>query len=82
MSTQVDLTVKIAPPDRAAAILTAKGYPINAKLLRRLYKQGKIPGTFTGKRVLLPIDRVIDLLEHGEAIETPAQSGAIRRVEG
>ena len=67
--TQVDMNLKVAPPEKASAILKAQGYPIDAKLLRRWYKAGKIPGCFTGKRVLLNIQRVIDYLETGDQPE-------------
>jgi hypothetical protein len=71
---------RVAPPDKAAGILRGMGYPVNAKLLRRLYKAGQLPGTFTGKRVLIPIAKAVELLENGTP--TPERAGVIRRVEG
>ena len=81
MSGPVDINVRVAPPDRAAEILQGMGYPVNAKFLRRLYKAGQLPGTFTGKRVLIPIARAVELLENGSSAEQSAQIGTIRRVE-
>lgn len=78
MSGPVDSSVRVAPPDKAAEILRGMGYPIDAKFLRRLYKAGQLPGTFTGKRVLIPIAKAVELLENGIPTE---QAGSIRRVE-
>ena len=80
MSNQKNLDVRVAPPDKAAEILRGMGYPVDGKFLRRLYKAGQLPGTFTGKRVLIPITKAVELLENGTLADQPAQSGAIRPV--
>lgn len=80
MKTPVDPTVRIAPPDKAAEILRGMGYPVGAKFLRRLYKSGQLPGTFTGKRVLIPIAKAVELLENGTLTEQAEQSGTIRQI--
>lgn len=74
---------KIAPPDRASSILNDLGYPVGATTLRRWYKAGQIPGCFTGKRVLLNIDKIIEYLETGDQVanEPLCTSNGIRRVE-
>lgn len=82
MNGAVDCCVRVAPPDKAAEILRSMGYPVSAKFLRRLYKAGQLPGTFTGKRVLIPIAKAVELLENGALTEQPIQGGPIRRVEG
>ena len=69
---------RIAPPDKAAEILRARGYPVGAKLLRKLYVQGKLPGLKTDKRLLIPIEKAVELFENGELQEP--QSDRIRRV--
>lgn len=62
-----NIVVRSAPPNRAAEILKEMGYPhINAKLLRKLYRDGVIPGVDTGHKLLLPIARIVEILE-GEA---------------
>lgn len=73
--------IKIAPPDKAAEILRNMGYPINAKLLRRLHKEGTLPGTWTGKRLLIPIAKAVSLFENGLPEETAPSPGTIRHVE-
>jgi len=72
------LNVRIAAPDKAAEILREMGYPVSGKFLRRLYKEGKLPGTWTGKRVLIPIAKAVDLLENGHRAKQ--ESCIIRRV--
>ena len=72
-----NLNVRIAPPYRAAEILRSMGYPVSGKFLRHLYKAGKLPGTWTGKRVLIPIAKAIDLFENGSGIDS-TQKEAIR----
>ena len=69
MRTTVDLAVRLAPPDRAAAILTEIGYPVSGKTLRYWYKKGRIPGCDTGKRVLLNIEKIIEYFETGDPAE-------------
>lgn len=68
------LDIRIAPPDRAAEILQGMGYPVSGKFLRRLYKEGQLPGTWTGKRVLIPISKAIELLENGNTTAEPHES--------
>lgn len=59
-----EIQLRSAPPDRAAELLKEMGHPdINAKLLRRWYKAGVIPGVDTGRKVLLPISKIVALLE-------------------
>ena len=74
------LSERVAPPDRAAEILRDRGYPVSGKLLRRMYKEGTLPGTWTGKRVLIPLAKAVELLENGIPAEHPEQSGTIRRI--
>lgn len=79
MNKQTEVIPRVAPPEKAAAILRSMGYPVDAKLLRRLYKAGYLPGTWTGKRLLLSIAKAAELFENGMPAEPP---GPIRRVEG
>lgn len=57
------MQLKCAPPDKAAEIIKNAGYPINAKLLRRWAKEGKYPAVWTGKRLLINIEKAIQFLE-------------------
>lgn len=83
MNRPVELPVRIAPPDKAAEILNKCGYSgVNPKLLRRWYKQGVIPGVHTGRKVLLPLEKIVAVLEGDVAIQDNHQSGAIRQIEG
>lgn len=57
------MCMKVAPPDKAAEIINKAGYPINAKLLRRWAKEGKFPAVWTGKRLLINIEKAIRFIE-------------------
>lgn len=81
MSRSANISIRVAPPDKAAEVLRSMGYPIDAKFLRRLYKSGLLPGTFTGKRVLIPIAKAVELLENGALTQQPEQPESIRRVK-
>lgn len=60
------MNLRVAPPDKASEMLKSMGYEyVNAKMLRSWYKTGVIPGVNTGHKVLLPIARIVDVLENG-----------------
>ena len=73
---------RVAPPDKAAALLRSQGYPVGAKALRKWHAEGKVPGVWSGRRLLLNIDGIVAYLEQGDqpALDV-AQSGPVRRVE-
>ena len=72
---------RVAPPDKASALLRSQGFPVSAKALRRWHAEGKIPGCWSGKRLLLNIGGAVSFLERGDepALETERR-GVIRRV--
>lgn len=57
--------IRNASPDKAAAILRAEGFPVNAKMLRTLYNQGHLPAIWTGRRLLIPLNKARELFENG-----------------
>ena len=73
------MDIRVAPPDKAAEILRIKGYPVTGKFLRRLYREGQLPGTWTGKRLLIPIEKAISLLENGSSASVEMNT-AIRKI--
>lgn len=82
MNNTFDLKVRVAPPDKAAEILRNLGYPVSPKLLRKLCRENRLPSTWTGKRLLIPISRAIELFEHGDPSRPQPQGeiGIIRKV--
>jgi len=70
--------IRIAPPDKAAEILKDKGYPVSAKLLRQLHRDGRLAAVWTGYRLLISIEKAVELFENGEVQKQ--QSGQIRRI--
>lgn len=72
---------KIAPPDKASATLTEYlGYPIGPKLLRTLAKNGRVPSVWTGRCLLINIEKTIEYFENGDQTEEAAPAGKVRHV--
>lgn len=60
-----DKIPKMAPPDKLAGILKEKGYPVNGKMLRRLHRENLLPGIPSGRKLLIPIEKALELFENG-----------------
>lgn len=57
--TTINIPIRIAPPDKASCILRSNGYPISAKCLRTWAKNGTIPAVWTGRKMLINIEKTV-----------------------